>query len=103
MLTIKIVTYFVTVFASVLLVTFQKQSDKVLAKMLTLSIFLMNIVGCVLFFKNHYFSPLHYDSVTIMTALACWLLFGTFTGNSVNAVKFVILLIVASGVTFLSI
>ncbi len=102
MLTIKIFAYFVTVITSVLLVTFQKQSDAVIAKMLTISIFLMNIVGCILFFKNHYFGTLQYTSVTIMTALTFWLLFGRFSGNAVNAVKFVILLIVASGVTFLS-
>jgi hypothetical protein len=41
-------------------------------------------------------------SVTIVTVLIGWLLFGRFTGNAVNAVKFIILLIVASGVTFLS-
>lgn len=103
MLTVKLITYLVTVIASVLLVTFQKQSDAILAKMLTISIFLMNIAGCVLLFKNHFFGPLHYMSVTIMTALTFWLLFGRFTGNAVNTVKFVILLIVASGVIFLSI
>ena len=107
MLTIKIITYFVTVTASVLLVTFQKQSDKFFAKMLTISIFLMSIIGCGLFFKNHYFSPLHYMSVTIVTALTFWLLFGKFTGTGavkfVKFVKFIILLIVASGVIFLSI
>ena len=103
MLTVKLITYLVTAIASVLLVTFQKQTDAILAKMLTISIFFMNITGCVLLFKNHYFSPLHYVSVTIMTALTFWLLFGRFTGNAVNTVKFVILLIVASGVIFLSI
>lgn len=103
MLTIKLITYFVTVIASVLLVTFQKQSDHLLAKLLTIAIFFMNISGCVLLFKNHYFSQLHYVSVTIMTALTFWLLFGKFTGNAVNFVKFIILLIVASGVIFLSI
>ena len=103
MLTVKLITYFVTVIASVLIVTFQKQSDSVSAKVLTISIFLMNIVGCVLLFKNHYFSPLHYVSVTIMTILTFWLLFGRFTGNSVNLVKFIILLIVASGIIFLAI
>ena len=103
MLTVKLITYFVTVMTSGLLVTFQKQTDTVSAKLFTISIFLINIIGCVLLFKNHYFSPLHYVSVTIMTALTFWLLFGRFTGNSVNLVKFIILLIVASGVIFLSI
>jgi hypothetical protein len=103
MLTVKLITYFVTVITSVLLVTFQKQTDHFLAKMLTISIFFMNIAGCVLLFKNHYFGPLHYMSVTIMTALTFWFLFGKFTGNKVNTVKFIILLIVASGVIFLSI
>lgn len=103
MLTFKLITYFVTVIASVLLVTFQKQTDAILAKMLTISIFFMNIAGCILLFKNHFFGPLHYMSVTIMTVLTFWLLFGRFTGNSVNSVKFIILLIVASGVIFLSI
>ena len=103
MLTVKLITYFVTVIASVLLVTFQKQTDTVGAKLLTICIFFMNIAGCVLLFKNHYFGPLHYMSVTIMTVLTFWLLFGRFTGNAVNTVKFIILLIVASGVIFLSI
>jgi hypothetical protein len=103
MLTVKLITYFVTVITSVLLVTFQKQTDHFLAKMLTISIFFMNIAGCVLLFKNHYFAPLHYMSVTIMTALTFTFLFGKFSGNKVNTVKFIILLIVASGVIFLAI
>jgi hypothetical protein len=103
MLTVKLITYFVTVTAAVLLVTFQKQSDTIFAKMFTLSIFLMNIIGCALLFNNHFFGPLHYVSVTIMTVLTFWLLFGKFTGTSVKFVKFIILLIVASGVIFLSI
>ena len=103
MLTVKLITYFVTVIASVLLVTFQKQSDRFFAKMLTISIFLMSIIGCGLLFKNHYFGPLHYMSVTIITALTFWLLFGKFTGNVVNFVKFILLLIIASGIIFLSI
>jgi len=85
-----------------MLVTFQKQSDTVGAKLLTICIFFMKIAGCVLLFKNHYFSPLHYVSVTIVTALTFWLLFGKFTGNLVNLVKFIILLIVGSGITFLT-
>jgi hypothetical protein len=101
-LTIKIATYIVTVMASLMLVTFQKQSDTVGAKLLTICIFFMKIAGCVLLFKNHYFGSLQYMSVTIVTVLIGWLLFGRFTGNAVNAVKFIILLIVASGVTFLS-
>lgn len=103
MLTVKLITYFVTVITSVLLVTFQKQSDHFLAKMLTISIFFMNIAGCVLLFKNQYFGPLHYMSVTIMTVLTFTFLFGKFSGNKVNTVKFIILLIVASGVIFLAI
>ena len=102
MLQIKIATYFITVMASVMLVTFQKQTDTIGAKLLTICIFLMNIVGCVLLLKNHYFGPLHYVSVTIMTALTFWLLFGKITGNAVNTVKFVILLVVGSGITFLT-
>jgi len=101
-LTIKIETYIVTVMAAVMMVTFQKQSDSILAKMLTISIFFMKIGGCVLLFKNHYFSTLHYVSVTAVTLLTFWFLFGKFTGNKVNLVKFIILLIVGSGITFLT-
>ena len=102
MLQIKIATYLITVMASLMLVTFQKQTDTVSAKLLTICIFLMNIFGCALLLKNHYFSALHYVSVTIMTVLTFWLLFGKITGNAVNTVKFVILLVVGSGITFLT-
>ena len=102
MLQIKKATNLITVMASVMMVTFQKQTDTIGAKLLTISIFFMNIGGCVLLLKNHYFGPLHYVSVTIVTALTFWLLFGRFTGNAVNIVKFVILLIVGSGITFLT-
>jgi len=102
-LTIKICAYVIIVIASVLLVTFQKQTDGLLAKMLTIVIFFMNIGGCVLLLKHHYFFPLHYVAVTLVTVLCGYLLFGNITGNKAKFAKFVILLIVTSGVIFLSI
>lgn len=103
MLTVKIIAYLVTVIASVLLVTFQKQTDGFLAKMLTIVIFFMNIGGCVILLKHHYFFPLHYVAVSLVTALCGFLLFGKIRGNRAKTAKFIVLFIVASGIIFLSI